>query len=101
MTTPLQLDSYQYRCQSCHKLHAGPTLTFDFRCVAENRNEHGLERIYETNFSSVCDCAQSINITFKVREHPEGIFDYLGYESPDAEVMIAPKTREHLLIVDL
>ncbi|HZI31735.1 MAG TPA: hypothetical protein VFF11_05300 [Candidatus Binatia bacterium] len=100
MTTSLQLDSYHYKCKFCHKLHVGPTLTFDFRCVAEQMTGRGLERIYEADFSSVCDCSENIKITFKAREHPEGIFDYLGYDSPDAEIIVEPKVREHMVIVD-
>lgn len=99
MTTSQQHDSYQYKCKACHKLHPGPTLTFDFTCVQENTTDHGLERIHQADFSSAYECSENIRITFKVREHPEGIFDYLGYESADAEIIIPPKVREHTVIV--
>lgn len=99
MTTTLQIDSYHYKCKSCYKLHSGPTRILDFQCVKEQMVEHGLERIYEGNFSAVCDCDQPIKITFRVRECPEGILSYLGYRSADAEIIIEPKVREHSALV--
>ena len=101
MIMSFQLDSYHYKCKCCYKLHAGPTRIVDFQCVKEQILEHGLERIYEGDFSSVCDCDQPIKITFRVREHPEGIFDYHGYQSADAEIIVAPKVREHMDVVDV
>ncbi len=101
MIVSLQLDSYHYKCKSCHKLHLGPTRTFNFSCVEEKMTEQGPERIYEAAYSSVCDCTQIVKITFRVREHPEGIFDYDGYHSSDAEIIIDPKVREHVDFVDV
>jgi len=98
MTATLQLDSYQYKCKNCYKHHAGPTRILDFKCVKEQNLESGLERIYEADFLSVCGCDQAIKITFRVREHPEGIFDYQGYQSADAEIIIGPKVRESMNI---
>jgi hypothetical protein len=82
------------------KLHSGPTRTLEFQCVKEQKLDKGWERIHEAVFSSTCDCDQAIKITFKVREYPEGYFDYHGYQSSDAEILVAPKVREHVDIVD-
>jgi hypothetical protein len=101
MITSLQLDSYHYKCKCCYKLQVGPTRILDFKCVREQTTEHGLERIHEADFLSVCDCDQPIRITFRVREHPEGVFDYHGYQSADAEIIVAPKVREHTDFVDV
>lgn len=99
MTTPLQVDSFQYKCRSCHKLHSGPTRILDFMCIREQMLEHGLERIYEGVFSTVCDCGQQVQIAFRVRECPEGIFSYQGFRSAEAEIIIEPKVREHDALV--
>ena len=95
MNTTLQIDSYQYKCKSCYKLHTGPTRTLDFTCLTERRRDRGVERIYEAEVTFHCHCEQPIQITFKVREYPEGIFDYHGYRSSDADITIDPKVREH------
>jgi len=100
MITPIQIDSYHYKCKNCYKLHAGPTRTLEFKCFKEQILESGLERIYEADFLSVCDCDQPIKITFRVREHPESILSYHGYQSSDAELLIEPKVSEHTEIVD-
>lgn len=101
MITPLQLDSYHYKCRNCHKLHVGPTRTLDFQCVQERQLERGLERIHEAELSTECDCDQPVKITFQVREYPEGNFSYHGYRSADAEMLLDPKVREHMVFVDV
>jgi len=100
MITPIQIDSYHYKCKNCYKLHAGPTRTLDFKCVKEQQLESGRERIFEADFLSVCDCDQPIKITFRVREHPEGILSYHSFQSRDAELLMVPRVREHAEIVD-
>jgi hypothetical protein len=60
-----------------------------------------MERIWEAGFSSVCDCDQPIQITFRVREYPESILSYHGYESAAAEMLVDPKIREHQVIVNI
>ena len=100
MNAPFQLDSYHYRCKNCHKSHVGPSRTLDFHCVHEQLLEHGMERIYEADSTFGCACAQRPVITFRVREHPEGNFEYLGYRSADADVIIPPKVREHMEYVE-
>ena len=100
MTVPLQIDSYQYKCKGCHKLHLGPTRTLEFQHVETRETDRGLEWVYAADFSSACECSQTISITFKVREHPQGVFDYLCCESADAEIMVVPKVREHFVFVD-
>lgn len=100
MITPLQLDSYQYKCRCCLKLHAGPTRVLDFKCVKEQKLERGTERIHEAVFQAVCECDEPINIIFRVREYPEGMFSYHGYQSADADIIVEPKVREHMEIVD-
>lgn len=103
MVTPvqLQLDSCHYKCRNCHKLHVAPTRIVSFNCVEERQLDRGIERIYEADFTTSCDCDQPINITFQVREYPEGIFDYHGNRSSNAEVLLPPKVREHEVLVDL
>jgi hypothetical protein len=101
ISTQLQLDSCHYKCRNCNKLHVTPTRILDFRCVEERQLEHGVERIHEADFITSCDCDQPIKITFQVREYPEGMFDYYGNRSSDAEVLLPPKVREHEVIVDL
>jgi hypothetical protein len=96
MNTTLQIDSYQYKCKGCYKLHTGPTRTLDFKCIKELVHDHGLERIYEAEVTFPCNCERPIHITFKAREYPESIFSYLGYQSADAEIIIEPKVREHM-----
>ena len=96
MNATLQLDSYQYKCKCCHKLHSGPTRILDFRCINEQMRENWLERTYEADFTAVCECDEHIKITFMVREYPESNFTYLGYKSSDAEIIIEPKVREHM-----
>jgi hypothetical protein len=100
MNASFQLDSYHYKCRSCHKSHAGPTRPLDFHCVQEKLLEHGVERIYEAGSTFHCACAQPITITFSVREHPEGNFAYHGYQSANADVIVAPKVREHMEYVE-
>ncbi len=67
----------------------------EFKCVSERKLEHGPERIYEADFSSICDCDQPLIITFRAREYPEGIFSYHGCHSADAEIIVQPNIREH------
>ena len=95
-----QLGSYHYRCKSCRKVHAGPTRTPEFHCVHEQILDHGVERVYEADSILHCACANRITITFRVREHPEGHFEYHGYRSADAEITIAPKVTEHMEYVE-
>jgi hypothetical protein len=78
----------------------GPTRTLDFKCVKEQQRESGLERTYEADFSSVCACDQAIKITFRVREYPEGIFSYHSYQSSDADIIVEPKVRGHMEILE-
>jgi len=101
MITPLQIDSYHYRCRNCRKLHGGPTRTLDFLCVQERQLERGVERIHEADFTAVCDCDQPVKITFQVREYPEGNFSYHGCKSADADMLVDPNIREHMVIVDV
>jgi hypothetical protein len=101
MPKQLQIDSCHYKCRNCNKPHVAPTRTLDFRCIREQTLEHGLERIYEAELTSHCDCDEKITITFQAREYPPGLFDYYGYRSNNAEVILAPRVREHAAIVDL
>jgi len=99
MITTLQIDKYQYKCRWCHKLHGGPSRVLVFTCVGEQPLSHGLERTYEGEFSSVCECDQPLAITFRAKEYPEGVFSYCGYRSADAEIIAAPTVREHMEIM--
>ena len=100
MSTRLQIDSHHYKCKACLKLHVGPTRTLDFHCIREQPSEHGWERIHEAEFSQTCACDQVVKIIFQVRECPPGNFSYHGYRSADADLLAAPKIREHEDIVD-
>jgi hypothetical protein len=100
MNTTLQLDSYQYKCRSCFKRHSGPTKVLDFQCAKDAWLAHGRERIYTAALAFHCECDQHIQLTIQVREYPEGIFEYLGCQSADADLEVVPKIREHMEFVD-
>ena len=100
MNTRLQLDSHHYKCQSCHKVHVGPTRTLDFQCVRELQSEKGVERILEAEFVQRCHCYQILKLRFQVREFPPDNFSYLGCQSSDADLLAIPKVREHEEIMD-
>lgn len=100
MNTRLQIDSHHYKCQSCHKVHVGPTRTLDFLCVRELRSEKGVERILEAEFVQRCHCDQMLKLRFQVREFPPGNFSYHGCQSSDADLLAIPNVREHEEIMD-
>lgn len=81
-------DDISFKCSNCKKVHSFNCSDLEWEAVSSDERQMGAEIEHEALFEDICDCNQSMNITFSCWEYPIGAINYTDVHFSGIENLI-------------